>query len=43
VVKIERPQGGDLYRAMAALLGFAKADLNWAWLLTSRKTNSAFL
>ena len=26
VVKIERPQGGDLYRFMADLPGFAKAD-----------------
>jgi crotonobetainyl-CoA:carnitine CoA-transferase CaiB-like acyl-CoA transferase len=40
VVKIERPQGGDLYRFMAALPGFAKADLNWAWILTSRNKKS---
>jgi crotonobetainyl-CoA:carnitine CoA-transferase CaiB-like acyl-CoA transferase len=43
VVKIERPQGGDLYRFMAALPGFAKADLNWAWILTSRNKKSVAL
>ena len=36
VLKIERPQGGDLYRSMSDLPGFAKADLNWGWILTSR-------
>ena len=43
VLKIERPQGGDLYRFMAALPGFAKADLNWAWILTSRNKKSVAL
>ncbi|HEV8713968.1 MAG TPA: CoA transferase [Candidatus Binatia bacterium] len=43
VVKIERPQGGDLYRFMAELPGFAKADLNWAWILTSRNKKSVAL
>jgi len=43
VVKIERPQGGDLYRFMADLPGFAKADLNWAWILTSRNKKSVAL
>jgi crotonobetainyl-CoA:carnitine CoA-transferase CaiB-like acyl-CoA transferase len=43
VVKIERPQGGDLYRSMADLPGFAKADLNWAWILTSRNKKSVAL
>ena len=43
VVKIERPQGGDLYRFMAALPGFAKADRNWAWILTSRNKKSVAL
>jgi formyl-CoA transferase len=43
VVKIERPHGGDLYRFMAALPGFAKADLNWAWILTSRNKKSVAL
>src|SRR6476469_991037 len=36
VIKIERPQGGDLYRFMAAQPGFAQSDRNWAWILTSR-------
>ncbi len=43
VVKIERPQGGDLYRVMAAQPGFAKADLNWPWILTSRNKKSVAL
>ena len=43
VVKIERPQGGDLYRFMADLPGFAKADCNWAWILTSRNKKSVAL
>jgi len=43
VIKIERPQGGDLYRFMADLPGFAKADLNWAWILTSRNKKSLAL
>jgi formyl-CoA transferase len=43
VLKIERPQGGDLYRFMADLPGFAKADLNWAWILTSRNKKSVAL
>ena len=43
VVKIWRPQGGDLYRFMADLPGFAKADLNWAWILTSRNKKSVAL
>jgi len=43
VVKIERPHGGDLYRFMADLPGFAKADLNWAWILTSRNKKSVAL
>lgn len=43
VIKIERPQGGDLYRFMADLPGFAKADVNWAWILTSRNKKSVAL
>lgn len=43
VIKIERPQGGDLYRFMAAQPGFAKADINWAWILTSRNKKSVAL
>jgi formyl-CoA transferase len=43
VVKIERPQGGDLYRFMAAQPGFAKAELNWPWILTSRNKKSVAL
>ncbi len=43
VVKIERPQGGDLYRCMAALPGFAQAEINWPWVLTSRNKKSVAL
>lgn len=43
VIKIERPQGGDLYRFMADLPGFAKANVNWAWILTSRNKKSVAL
>ncbi len=43
VLKIERPQGGDLYRAMSDLPGFAQADLNWGWILTSRNKKSVAL
>ena len=43
VVKIERPQGGDLYRCMAALPGFAQAAINWPWVLTSRNKKSVAL
>ncbi len=43
VLKIERPQGGDLYRFMADLPGFAQADLNWPWILTSRNKKSVAL
>lgn len=43
VIKIERPQGGDLYRFMADQPGFAKAELNWPWILTSRNKKSVAL
>lgn len=43
VLKIERPQGGDLYRFMADLPGFAKAEINWPWILTSRNKKSVAL
>jgi len=43
VIKVERPQGGDLYRFMAAQPGFAHSDLNWAWILTSRNKKSVAL
>jgi crotonobetainyl-CoA:carnitine CoA-transferase CaiB-like acyl-CoA transferase len=43
VVKVERPQGGDLYRFMAAQPGFAQSDMNWAWILTSRNKKSVAL
>lgn len=43
VIKVERPQGGDLYRFMAAQPGFARSDLNWAWILTSRNKKSVAL
>ena len=43
VFKIERPQGGDLYRTLSDLPGFAKADVNWGWILTSRNKKSVAL
>ncbi len=43
VFKVERPQGGDLYRLMGELPGFAKAELNWPWILTSRNKKSVAL
>ena len=43
VFKIERPQGGDLYRYLADLPGFAKSDVNWGWILTSRNKKSVAL
>lgn len=43
VFKIERTQGGDLYRSLADLPGFAKADVNWGWVLTSRNKKSVGL
>jgi formyl-CoA transferase len=43
VIKIERPQGGDLYRFMADQPGFAKAELNWPWVLTNRNKKSVAL
>jgi crotonobetainyl-CoA:carnitine CoA-transferase CaiB-like acyl-CoA transferase len=43
VVKVERPQGGDLYRSMADQPGFAKAEINWPWVLTSRNKKSVAL
>jgi len=43
VIKIERAPGGDLYRFMADLPGFAKADVNWPWILTSRNKKSVAL
>lgn len=43
VIKIERVQGGDLYRMLADLPGFAKADINWGWVLTSRNKKSLAL
>lgn len=43
VIKVERPQGGDLYRFMAAQPGFAHSDVNWAWVLTSRNKKSVAL
>ena len=43
VFKIERPQGGDLYRSLAELPGFAKSEVNWGWVLTSRNKKSVAL
>ena len=43
VIKIERPQGGDLWRLFSRLPGTAKADLDWCWILTNRNKRSVAL
>jgi len=43
VIKIERPQGGDLWRLFSRLPGTAKADLDWCWVLTNRNKRSVAL
>src|SRR5215467_10978442 len=40
VIKIERPQGGDLWRLFSRLPGTAKAETDWCWTLTSRNKRS---
>jgi crotonobetainyl-CoA:carnitine CoA-transferase CaiB-like acyl-CoA transferase len=43
VIKIERPQGGDLWRLWWVTPGTAKCDVNYSWLLTSRNKRSLAL
>ena len=43
VFKIERPDGGDLWRHFPHLPGTAKSELNWAWTLTGRNKKSVAL
>ncbi len=43
VFKIERPDGGDLWRLFPHLPGSAKSELNWAWVLTGRNKKSVAL
>src|SRR5512132_2029608 len=42
-VKIERPNSGELYRFMTDMPECDKADVNWAWILTSRNKKSVAL
>ena len=43
VIKIERPQGGDLWRLWWVTPGTAQCDVNYSWLLTSRNKRSVAL
>ena len=43
VFKIERPDGGDLWRLFAHLPGTAHSELNWCWILTNRNKRSVAL
>jgi crotonobetainyl-CoA:carnitine CoA-transferase CaiB-like acyl-CoA transferase len=43
VIKIERPDGGDLWRLFSKLPGVAKCDLDWCWVLTNRNKKSIAL
>ena len=43
VFKIERPQGGDLFRLFAHLPGSPKSELNYCWILTGRNKKSVAL
>ena len=43
VIKIERPNGGDLWRLFSRLPGTAHADLDWCWILTNRNKRSVAL
>ncbi|MDB5108291.1 MAG: L-carnitine dehydratase/bile acid-inducible protein, partial [Candidatus Binatus sp.] len=43
VFKIERTNGGDLWRLFPHLPGTAKSELNWAWILTNRNKKSVAL
>lgn len=41
VFKIERPDGGDLWRLFPHLPGTAKSELNYAWILTGRNKKAS--
>jgi len=43
VFKIERPDGGDLWRLFPHLPGTPKSKLNYAWILTGRNKKSVAL
>jgi crotonobetainyl-CoA:carnitine CoA-transferase CaiB-like acyl-CoA transferase len=43
VIKIERPEGGDLWRLWWVTPGTARCDVNYSWLLTSRNKRSLAL
>jgi crotonobetainyl-CoA:carnitine CoA-transferase CaiB-like acyl-CoA transferase len=43
VIKIERPPDGDLWRSFCSVPGYAKCDLEYTWLLTSRNKRSVVL
>jgi crotonobetainyl-CoA:carnitine CoA-transferase CaiB-like acyl-CoA transferase len=43
VVKIERPEGGDLWRLWWVTPGTARCEINYSWLLTSRNKRSLAL
>ena len=43
VIKIERPEGGDLWRLFSKLPGTAKSELDWCWVLTNRNKKSIAL
>lgn len=43
IFKIERPEGGDLFRLFPHLPGTAKSELNWCWILTNRNKKSVAL
>ena len=43
VIKIERPQGGDLWRMWWVTPGTAQCDVNYSWMLTSRNKRSVAL
>jgi crotonobetainyl-CoA:carnitine CoA-transferase CaiB-like acyl-CoA transferase len=43
VIKIERPDGGDLFRLFPHLPGTPKSELNYCWILTGRNKKSLAL
>jgi crotonobetainyl-CoA:carnitine CoA-transferase CaiB-like acyl-CoA transferase len=43
VIKIERPEGGDLWRLWWITPGTARCEVNYSWLLTSRNKRSLAL
>src|SRR5947208_501967 len=43
VIKIERPPDGDLWRSFPSVPGYAKSELSYSWVLTSRNKRSIAL